>query len=236
MICSWFIFLAAFSTSEACHSIAMEPMQQMPQNMIELMPEPLALMNREYTTTQLAPRLYTTSPVTRLTRRILPPAVPYTTTRHPLIVFPSVTTTRHVTLITTTQPTTTTTSMEKLTTTSTGSSVKWTCLSAMVQIETIHAWDELMKDRHHHLLSEDLKKLEQHSGTTLASFGDIQRKIASVSAAGGERYGELFFIKVVLKPCKELKEFVRKAVSWSKDIPRAVVACGCETPVEIYKL
>ncbi|RCN52875.1 hypothetical protein ANCCAN_00870 [Ancylostoma caninum] len=93
-----------------------------------------------------------------------------------------------------------------------------------------------MSEHHRQLLDEDLKKLEQHSRTTLASFGDVHRKVASVSAEGGEKYGELFFIRKILKSCNELKEFVRKAVSWSKDIPRAVVACGCETPVEIYKL
>ncbi|KAK6041869.1 hypothetical protein COOONC_20625 [Cooperia oncophora] len=73
-------------------------------------------------------------------------------------------------------------------------------------------------------------------GRNLREFGSVLRKIAKVESGDRLVFGELFFLPKIAQPCDALREFVRKAVSWSKDIPRAVVACRCETAVEIYKV
>ncbi|KAK6061297.1 hypothetical protein COOONC_01045 [Cooperia oncophora] len=114
--------------------------------------------------------------------------------------------------------------------------VKWTCSSAMVQIETTHPWDPDRTKIHHDLLNRNLLLLQHHSGTNLREFGSVLRKIAKVESGDRLVFGELFFLPKIAQPCDALREFVRKAVSWSKDIPRAVVACRCETAVEIYKV
>ncbi|WKY13949.1 hypothetical protein Q1695_004634 [Nippostrongylus brasiliensis] len=111
-----------------------------------------------------------------------------------------------------------------------------TCSSAVVQVETIYPWDPAKTDFYFELLNNSLKQLEQHSGMTLSSLGEFRRKAAKTTTANQDVYGELFYIPQITKPCSVLKEFVRKAVSWSKDIPRVVLACRCETPVEIYKV
>ncbi|KAK5967470.1 hypothetical protein GCK32_001750 [Trichostrongylus colubriformis] len=114
--------------------------------------------------------------------------------------------------------------------------VKWTCSSAMVQIETTHPWDPDRIDIYRDLLNRNMLLLQHHSGRSLREFGQILRKVAKVESGNRQVFGELFFLPKIARSCDALREFVRKAVSWSKDIPRAVVACRCETAVEIYKV
>ncbi|KAK6757865.1 hypothetical protein RB195_015594 [Necator americanus] len=106
----------------------------------------------------------------------------------------------------------------------------------MIQVETTHAWNPSLSEQYRTQLNDSLKKLEQHTMNTIPMFGKVLRKVVNVPSSNGDKFGELFFIEQVRQSCMSLKEFVRKAVSLSKDIPRAVVACGCEVPVEIYKL
>ncbi|KAK6032567.1 hypothetical protein OSTOST_01256 [Ostertagia ostertagi] len=106
----------------------------------------------------------------------------------------------------------------------------------MVQIETIHPWDPERIKIYRDLLNRNMLLLQHHSGKNLREFGHVLRKVAKVDSGDRQVFGELFFLPKIAQPCAALKEFVRKAVSWSKDIPRAVVACRCETPVEVYKV
>lgn len=106
----------------------------------------------------------------------------------------------------------------------------------MVQIETIHQWNPFKNDSYHVMIDNSLLQLERHTGRALRDFGAARRKGVKVSVDNGDVFGELFFMPEITQPCTVLREFVRKAVSWSKDIARAIVACRCETPVEIYKI
>uniref|UniRef100_W6NKN6 Protein Y38A10A.11 n=1 Tax=Haemonchus contortus TaxID=6289 RepID=W6NKN6_HAECO len=114
--------------------------------------------------------------------------------------------------------------------------VKWTCSSALVQIETNYDWDPDRTKIYRDLLDKNLSLLQKNSGKSLNQFGRLLRKAAKVELGDRQLYGEAFFLPKIEQPCDELKEFVRKAVSYSKDIPRAIVACRCETAVEIYKV
>lgn len=52
-----------------------------------------------------------------------------------------------------------------------------------------------------------------------------------MSVDNGDVFGELFFMPEITQPCTVLREFVRKAVSWSKDVGlRSTPSLNAEMP------
>nr|CDJ81392.1 Protein Y38A10A.11 [Haemonchus contortus] len=230
------IFLAMFSSAQACHPTDMVPMRK-PITDESKGSEPIVLP-----TTPSDP--FSDRRTTQPTQPVLLPLLPILLTTRPSTITMSTRTISTMTTILTTDassslPTSTRRTLAPMTsTTSPGEdlTVKWTCSSALVQIETNYNWDPDRTNIYRDLLDKNLSLLQKNSGKSLNHFGRLLRKAAKVELGDRQLYGEAFFLPKIEQPCDELKEFVRKAVSYSKDIPRAIVACRCETAVEIYKV
>ncbi|CAD6186774.1 unnamed protein product [Caenorhabditis auriculariae] len=107
---------------------------------------------------------------------------------------------------------------------------------AVIILKSTYIWDEQRTGVYEKKFSKNLKDLQTYSHTSIDSFGEITRQVVKLEAPRGSIYGERVTVEKLSKDCADVQEVVRKAVSWSDDIPTATIHCRCNPAKDIFKL